>query len=90
MSEPEPIVSEMSLNETAPDVRSVLSTRMQGLLDALGGSLAVTICQSGRRIVLRRQGEVPNTQVRPFRSCVFLADAALAQTAGHVADAIAS
>lgn len=57
----------------APDFRSVHSTNLPALLDALGGSLAVTTYQSGRLIFLRRQGEALNTHFRPFPSPMGLA-----------------
>ena len=59
--------------QPAPDFRSVHSTSMPALLDALGGSLAVTTYQSGRLIFLRRQGEVLNTHFRSFPSPMGLA-----------------
>lgn len=58
---------------SAPDFRSVHSTNMPALLDAVGGSLAVTTYQSGRLIFLRRQGDVLNTHFRPFPSPMGLA-----------------
>lgn len=61
------------MNTPVPDFRSVHSSSMPGLLDRLGGSLAVTTYQSGRLIFLRRQGEVLNTHFRPFRSPMGLA-----------------
>ena len=58
---------------SAPAFRSVHSTSMPALLDALGGSLAVTTYQSGRLMFLRRQGDVLNTHFRPFPSPMGLA-----------------